>query len=168
MGQACIQAIGALGFKVSCWSRNAKGKFAPSTKAYAGEAELDEFLAGCNTLVCLLPLTAATAGFLSKRVFDALPQGAHVINAARGEHLVVGDLLEALDSDRLSRATLDVFDSEPLTQSSPLWHHRKVVLTPHIAARPTARATAEQLLSNLAAIEVGLTPTHAVDVLAGY
>ena len=60
---------------------------------YAGEAQLEAFLAGLDILVCLLPLTADTRGILNARTFRALPHGASLVNVGRGGHLVETDLL---------------------------------------------------------------------------
>lgn len=59
-------------------------------------------------------------------MFAALPAGACVINGARGRHLNEVQLLEALDSGHVASALLDVFQTEPLPQESPLWLHPKV------------------------------------------
>ena len=59
-------------------------------ECFAGEAELDAFLARTDILVCLLPLTPETEDMLDGRLFAKLPEGAYVINAARGGHLVEG------------------------------------------------------------------------------
>lgn len=168
LGIACLRELAAQGFATRCWSRQTRGGLPSETEQFTGAAELDGFLRGCNTLVCLLPLTGETRGFLGKRVFDALPVGAHVINVARGEHLVEADLLAALDSGRIARATLDVFTQEPLPAAHAFWGRGDISITPHIAARAGARSVAEQTLMNLAAIRQGGTPRHAVDSRAGY
>ena len=76
--------------------------------------------------MCLLPLTDDTRAILSKKNLELLPKGAYVINAARGGHANHEDIIELLDSGHLERATLDVFEPEPLDKASPLWSHPKV------------------------------------------
>ncbi len=168
LGLACLRDLASAGFATRCWSRQPKVGLPESTKRFAGDSELAEFLRGCNSLVCLLPLTPSTKGFLGKSVFDLLPEGAHVINVARGEHLVEPDLLAAFDSGQVSRATLDVFAQEPLPAGHPFWTRPEITITPHIAARASARSIAEQLLANLAAVRAGKVPQHCVDARAGY
>ena len=63
--------------------------------------------------VCVLPLTDETQGIMNAKLFAQLPQGAWVINVARGGHLVVEDLIAALDSGHLGGAVLDVFPPSP-------------------------------------------------------
>ena len=55
------------------------------------------------------------------------------MNVARGEVVVEGDLIAALQSKRLAGAYLDVFEHEPLDAASPLWAMGNVILTPHCA-----------------------------------
>ncbi len=168
LGRACLATLAAMGFQTRAWSRTPKAGLAPSTSHYVGPAALAEFLAGCDSLVCLLPLTTQTRGFLGRPVFDALPVGAHVVNVGRGAHLVEEDLLEALRSGQVARATLDVALTEPLPATHPFWRSPGVVVTPHIAARAGASAVAAQVLDNLMALREGRPPQHRVDLRRGY
>lgn len=133
MGQAAAKALATIGFQVRGWARSAKAL--PGVRSYAGEAALDDFVAGCQIVVCLLPLTQQTTGILNRRLFAQLPQQAWVINAGRGEHLVETDVLAALDAQHLAGAVLDVFHEEPLPQDHPFWAHPQITVTPHIASR---------------------------------
>ena len=101
------RALAALGYRVSGWSRTPKPDLAEGITGYHGADGLPALLAQADTLVCLLPLTDETRGFLGAATFARLPRGAHVVNAGRGEHLDPAALLAALDSGQLSYATLD-------------------------------------------------------------
>lgn len=136
--------------------------------SYAGEDERDAFLAQCDFLVCVLPLTPETHGMLSAKLFAKLPKGAYVINVARGGHLVEADLIAALDSGHLAGATLDVFEHEPLPETSPIWKHPKIIATPHIAAITSPSAAARYVLDGIAAMERGETLKNVVDMTRGY
>ena len=105
-----------------------------------------EFLAACEILICLLPLTSDTRGILNEATFGQMPEGAYLINCARGPLVVEADLLAALDSGRLSGAALDVFDQEPLPPENPLWSHPRVRITPHVSSL-TAPETAPPMLA---------------------
>ncbi|MFT8423373.1 MAG: NAD(P)-dependent oxidoreductase, partial [Gluconacetobacter sp.] len=121
----------------------------PGVACHAGEEGFLPFLAGLDSLVCLLPATPETRGILGARTFAALPRGACVINAGRGSHLVEADLIAALDAGQIEGAVLDVFAPEPLPPQNPLWHHPKVILPPHgapEAARPAKAAHAVQVI----------------------
>ena len=117
-----------------CSAGAAARRRSTASSAIAGRSELHAFLHRTDILVCLLPLTADTVGILDAATFAELPHGACVINVARGQHLVEGDLVAALDSGHLAGATLDVFREEPLPRGSPLWEHPKVLVTPHVAS----------------------------------
>ena len=117
LGQKVAEHLALNGFGINLWSRSPKQTIGTH---YCGDKQLPAFLAASQILVCLLPLTNSTAGVLNNTLFEALPIGAYVINPGRGQHLVVDDLLQALDNGKLSGAMLDVFETEPLPNDS---HH---------------------------------------------
>jgi len=168
LGLACAQALATIGYRVRGWSRSAKHDLPDGVTGFHGDAQLDEFLSGCDTLVCLLPLTPQTHGFLNAERFAQLPRGAHLINVGRGDHLVEADLLPALASGQLSGATLDAFSQEPLPPDHPFWGDPRILVTPHIATRTDRLVIAQQTLANLAAVQQGQRPMNQVDRDRGY
>jgi glyoxylate/hydroxypyruvate reductase A len=166
LGRAALAHLRALGFDCAGWNRSQRDE--PGVRCHAGEGELDAFLARTDILVCLLPLTDGTRGILSRRIFEALPQGAAVINVGRGGHLVERDLLDALDTGRLRAAILDVCECEPPAQDHPFWTHPKIWLTPHIASTTQPESAAEAVLANLARYARGETMHGLVDRKRGY
>ena len=168
LGMACAGALATIGYAVRGWSRSAKADLPEGVTGYHGAGQLDAFLSGCDTLVCLLPLTPETHGFLSADLFSKLPHGAHLINVGRGDHLVEADLLRALERGQLSAATLDAFSQEPLPASHPFWKDPRILVTPHIATRTDRLVIAQQTLANLAALEQGIRPVNQVDIDRGY
>jgi len=165
---ACFTAghLAELGFPVRAWTRSRKA--VPGVTSFAGPEEMKSFLAKTDILVNLLSLTRQTQGILKAEVFAALPQGALVINVARGGHLVEADLLAALDSGHLGGAVLDVFEHEPLPQDSPLWRHPKVTVTPHIAAISQPAVVLAYVRDGIAAFERGENPATMVDINTAY
>jgi len=147
LAQAVLAGLRPFGFPCAGWSRSAHS--IEDVECYAGAAQLPAFLARCDVLICLLPLTGDTEGILDGAVFAALPDGAALINVGRGGHLNEGDLLAALDSGKLASATLDVFASEPLPESHPFWHHPGVTMTPHIASMTQPETAVDAVLANL-------------------
>jgi glyoxylate/hydroxypyruvate reductase A len=168
LGLACADALAAIGYQVRGWSRSAKAGLPAGVAAFHGDDQLDEFLSGCDTLVCLLPLTPRTQGFLDADLFARLPRGAHIVNVGRGDHLVEADLLQALAQGRLSAATLDAFSQEPLPATHPFWKEPRILVTPHIATRTDATVIAQQTLANLASLRQGIRPVNQVDIERGY
>jgi D-3-phosphoglycerate dehydrogenase len=79
------------------------------------------------------PLTDDTRGIFDADAFDAMKDDATLINVARGPIVDESALYEALESDSLRAAGLDVFDPEPPSSESPLRDHPRVVTTPHVA-----------------------------------
>ena len=116
----------------------------------------------------LLPLTPATEGILNKTLFAALPQGARVINAARGEHLVEQDLLDALESGQISNATLDVFYKEPLPPEHPFWEHPDILVTPHVASLIDPLVGGRVIADNIKAFRSGEPVPDMIDAERGY
>jgi glyoxylate/hydroxypyruvate reductase A len=135
LGADAAGKLTALGFTVLGWSRTPKT--IDGIKTFAG-AELDAFLAETDILVCLLPLTPDTTGILNYELFKKLRRqldgGPVIVNAARGGHQIETDIVKALGDGTLGAASLDVFQSEPLSPDSPLWALDSAYLTPHIAA----------------------------------
>jgi glyoxylate/hydroxypyruvate reductase len=149
LGQSAACALVAIGYAVRGWSRTPKHDLPTGIEAFHGDAARGAFLAGCDTLVCLLPLTDDTRGILNADLFAQLPPGAHLVNTGRGAHLVQHDLLAALDSGQLASAVLDAFVEEPLPPGHPFWQHPGITVTPHIATRTGPQAIAQQTHDNL-------------------
>ena len=166
LGSHVAGRLAAIGFAVHGWSRTRKSS--AGIPSYCGDEGLATFLAACDILVCLLPLTPATRGILDARLFRQLPAGAYVINVARGEHLVEPDLLAAIDSGRLSGALLDVFRQEPLPQDHPFWPHPRIRITPHIASITNPDSAVLQVLENYHRALSGRPLLNRVDPQRGY
>lgn len=149
LGQSAARALLAIGYQVRGWSRSPKSDLPAGVDAFHGDAGRAAFLAGCDTLVCLLPLTDDTHGILNAELFAQLPRGAHLVNAGRGAQLVQDDLLAALESGQIASAVLDAFIEEPLPAQHPFWHHPRITVTPHIATRTGPEAIARQTEDNL-------------------
>ena len=91
--------------------------------------KLAETAAACDILVCCIALTPKTCGIVSEEIFDCLHDGAVFVNVARGALADEAALTKWLQNG--GRAVLDVFEEEPLPESSPLWEMENVLLTPH-------------------------------------
>lgn len=86
----------------------------------------------------------------------------------RGEHVNEEDLIEALNSDQLSYALLDVACVEPLPEQHTFWSHPKVQLTPHIAGITRPEAGFISLKENIERWQKGLPLLGVVDLKQGY
>jgi phosphoglycerate dehydrogenase-like enzyme len=109
-----------------------------------GPDELPTLLPRHDMVVVACPLTDATRGMVDAEFLAALPDGALVVNVARGPVVVTDDLLAELTTGRLM-AAMDVVDPEPLPADHPLWQAPNVLISPHVggdtsAFPPRARA----------------------------
>lgn len=154
------------GFNVVGWSRAAKSL--DDVETFDGEAGLEALLRRSEILVCLLPLTERTRGLLNGSRLSMLPEGASLINFARGPIVVADDLIGALESGAMKHAVLDVFDVEPLPAGAAFWDHAAITVLPHISA-PTDRETAAKIVAGniLTYRESGALPP-TVDIARGY
>ena len=93
--------------------------------------DVDALLPQTKAVVVAWPLNAETEDFLDGRRLALLPDGAVVVNVARGQHVDTEALLAELMSERL-HAFLDVTDPEPLPEDHPLWDAPNLTITPHV------------------------------------
>jgi glyoxylate/hydroxypyruvate reductase A len=98
----------------------------------------------------------------------ALPEGALLINVARGDLVDQAALLDALDRGHLRAAVLDVFTVEPLPPESPQWSHPRIVVTPHIAAPSEVDVIADEFADNYLRFVAGAELINVVDRGRGY
>lgn len=130
--------------------------------------ELDELMSRADIITVHLPKTAETAGLIDAGRFAKAKDGIIIVNAARGGLIVEADLVEALKSGKVRAAGLDVFDSEPCTDS-PLFELDNTVVTPHLGASTAEaqdRAGTDVARSVLLALQGEFVP-DAVNVSGG-
>ena len=166
LGMRVLDALAPFGFPLRGWSRSQKQ--VAGVGCYAGAHGLDEFLRGTRVLVCMLPLTADTSNLLDRARLSKLPQGAYVINVARGAHVAEPDLLTLIRSGHLAGATLDVFRNEPLPGPHPFWDEPRITITPHIAALTLRSESAQQIAGKIGALQRGEQVSDVVDRELGY
>lgn len=96
-------------------------------------SRLDEVLPETDILLLTLPLTDETRHIIDARRISLLPEGAVVVNIARGGVLDTQALLDALKSGHISGAALDVFEQEPLPADAAVWDAENLIVTPHVS-----------------------------------
>lgn len=174
MGSAAVAPLKLLGYQLRGWSRTPKT--IEGMQCYCGDAELEAFLADTDILAVLLPLTPDTRAILnralvrklSRRGRDERLPGPVLINAGRGGLQVDADILAALEAGELYAASLDVFETEPLPETSPLWLHPRVVITPHNAAESAPLSIVRYALRQRQRHLDGLPLENIVDRTRGY
>lgn len=105
---------------------------APGCDAVLPRTALAEAAAMADFLIVLVPLAPATERLVDAGVLAAMKPGGVLINLARGRVVDEAALIAGLAAGRPAAAGLDVFESEPLPASSPLWDMPNVVITPHV------------------------------------
>ena len=171
LGRDAALKLDNIGFEVSGWSQSQKQ--IEHVTCYAGLENLPNFLGDLDIVVCLLPHTPETENILNKELFSHLktfgPLGApYLINAGRGALQNEDDIVEAINKDTLSGASLDVFQEEPLAADHPFWQMPNVTVTPHIAADSDPDALLLKIIEQIENFEAGKELVDLVDLKRGY
>ena len=135
IGRAVAQRAAALGMNIV-----AHDPFVAPDQTHDVEIQIatfDEVLARADFLTVHTPLTNETRGLINAGAFRKMKTGARVINCARGGLIDEGALYEALTSDKIAGAALDVFEQEPPAADHPLLSLDQVIVTPHLGASTT-------------------------------
>jgi len=165
LGTHAAKYLANLGFKVKGWSKSKK--VIESVETY-DSSQLNAFLNNLDYLLCLLPLTSETKGFLNSSLFSKVNKSFYLINVARGEHLIEEDLLSSISEGKVAGAALDVFSNEPLEKDHSFWSHSKVIVTPHIASISNPSVVADQVMFNYRAMTTKKYLSHEVSRDKGY
>jgi glyoxylate/hydroxypyruvate reductase len=170
LGGAVGQQLRALGYRVVVWGGASESVVATQDALLAWDVDGQGVSAWqrAEIVVNLLPLTPATRGLLSAPLLGRLKPGAHLVNLARGGHVVEDDLLRALEAGQVGRAVLDVFETEPLPPDHPFWRHPRITVWPHVAALTDPHMASTVVADNLQRWLRGEPLAHVVDRRKGY
>ena len=126
---------------------------------------LNDVLTESDIITIHLSLNNETRELIDKNYLNKVKKGSILINTSRGEIQDENAIYEALRSEQISGAGLDVFEQEPLPENSPLRKLKNVVLTPHSAPdRECYIRTVQNALENLIRVSKGTQPQSlAVD-----
>ncbi len=166
MGCAVAARLVQNGYRVSAWSLHAATQ--EGVQSHHGAAALQHVLQSADIVVNVLPLTVATRGLLNAQTLAWMRAGSSLVNLARGAHVVDADLLNALNSQHIRRAVLDVFHTEPLPSDHPFWTHPQVTVLPHVAAQTDPRSAVQVVARNVSALRSGNSLSNLVNRQAGY
>lgn len=129
---------------------------------------LDEFLSDLDYLVITLPSTADTKHLFNSETLASMKSGSVLINVGRGSLIDEDALAHALASNAIKAAVLDVFETEPLASSSPLWQLPNAYISPHCAAYSFPEDITEIFAANYQLFRHGKTLNHVFDFKKGY
>jgi phosphoglycerate dehydrogenase-like enzyme len=138
IGQSClIVGMGNIGSKLAKICESLQMKVCGiRQKCFANVytlEDLPDMVSDFDFVVNLLPHTEQTHGVFNSNIFNRMKETSFFINVGRGKTVVEDDLIEALKSNTIAGAGLDVFEKEPLSKDSILWKLKNVIITPHIA-----------------------------------
>jgi phosphoglycerate dehydrogenase-like enzyme len=131
IGLELAKRADAFGMHVTGVRRRGDQPIPPHVERVFASERIDEALDGCDILVIAAPAVSGTSNLITRRRLALLNRGAIVVNVARAQIVESGALVDALQSGHLGGAVLDVFETEPLDPTSPLWSMPNVVVTPH-------------------------------------
>ncbi|MHA3684759.1 2-hydroxyacid dehydrogenase [Leucobacter sp. HY1910] len=128
-------------------------------------SELTERLRDTDIVIIGVPLTDDTKGLVGAEQLAALPDGALVVNVARGPVVDTDALIAELNSGRL-RAALDVTDPEPLPAEHPLWDCPGLIVTPHVGGDSNAMMPrmSALIVRQIERLKAGETPENLIDL----
>jgi len=137
VGNEVGRLLAAIGLKVHGLSRSAREVPPPGVLTAGRYADMAALLPATDWLCLCCPISDLTRGLVDATAIGMLPQGAHIVNVARGGVMDEAAALAALQSGHLAGAYVDVFEQEPLPHDSPWWGARNTMISPH-AAGPAA------------------------------
>ena len=166
IGQEVARRALAFGMRVLAHRRSQRPSPVPAVEI----VPLEKLLAAADHLVVAAPATAETRQLLDRDAFARMKPGVHLVNIARGALVDQDALREALDQERVSLASLDTVEPEPLPAGHWLYTHPRVRLSAHVSwSGPGALdRLLDPFIENLRRYLTGEPLLHVVDLKAGY
>ena len=170
VGRQVASLLTTSGIEVTGIGRPGRGYEVPGVSAYADDTQLAQVLPGADALVLACPLTERTRGLIGRTELEAMPANSVLVNLSRGQVTDEAALIDSLASGHLGGACLDVFETEPLPASSPLWALPNVLISPHSASTVSAEneLITELFIDNLRRWLADQPLRNTFDVTAGY
>jgi glyoxylate reductase len=166
IGQAVARRAKGFGMRVLYHTRrDTKEQQKTAEEAGARAVTFDHLLKESDIVSLHVPLTEETRNMIDTDALNQMKRGSILVNTSRGAVLDENALYNALVSGHLFAAGLDVFETEPIPEESPLMALPNVVLAPHIgsASRHTRNVMAEMCADNLDAALHGEKPPNIVN-----
>jgi phosphoglycerate dehydrogenase-like enzyme len=132
LGGAAAKKVQALGVHVIGVNRS--GRAVDGCDEVVTAEQLDEVLPRADYLLTATPDTPETRGLLDRRRLNLMKKTAGIVNIGREALIDYDALCDKLEEGSLCGAILDVFDPEPIAETSRLWHTKNLIITPHISA----------------------------------
>ena len=166
IGSAVAEAMNKLGVKTIGLSNS--GTLRPHFSKVFSQSSFVEFLEQIDYLIGILPDLPSTTDLINTTTLKRMKKTALIINVGRGSLIDENALCEALISDNLAGAVLDVTKQEPLDKGHGLWEAPNLKLTAHTAAESRPKDIVGLFLKNLNCFVKGETLEGLVDFEKGY
>ena len=139
------------------------------TRIYPTEATRS-MVGECDYIAITLPLTPRTHHMFDEAMFRAMKPSCFVVNVGRGGLIKESDLVRALSKGWIAGAGLDVFETEPLPEDSPLWNMENVIMSPHVSgfSREYDERAVDLFVANLGRYLAGQPLLNSVNREQGY
>lgn len=133
IGMEIGRLLQAFGVKtIGC---NRSGREAEYMNDIVSFDRLTETLPEADFVISVLPSTTETKGLLTRAHFEAMKESAVFLNFGRGDLLEEEMLIDVLRNEVIQHAVLDVFETEPLPEDSPLWSLSNCTVSPHVSSK---------------------------------
>ena len=161
-------ALTARHFGIQVTGLNRSGKPCDAVERIYTTERLGVFLENLDYVVLTLPATSETTHLIDKDVLSLMKPSSILINVGRGNSINEEHLAHALREGVIGGAVLDVFETEPLPQGSPLWQLPNVWVTPHTSANSFPEDIAAVFIENYQRFLRREPLFHVVDFELGY
>ena len=170
VGGAVARLLAAAGVEVTGAARTPRHRDVPGVTSFVTPDHIGQVLPAVDAVILACPLTEQTRHLIAARELALMRPGAVLVNISRGQVVDEEALITALSSGHLGGACLDVFQTEPLPASSPLWQLDNVIISPHSASTVAAEnhLLAELFSDNLQRWLAGRPLRNVYDRVAGY
>jgi phosphoglycerate dehydrogenase-like enzyme len=169
IGRAVARLLRTVGLQVTGAGRTERTGDPDFGTVLASE-DLAGYVGRFDNVITIAPLTEQTTGLISAEVLAAMKPTSHLINVGRGQLVDELALIEAMRTGAIAAASLDVFDTEPLPEVSPLWDMENVHISAHMSGDVVGwrDELADRFLDNLRTYAQGEAPANQVDKALGY
>jgi len=161
IGQATVQALAQLGFRVLGWHNQYVE--AGSIEVYVGESGFRDFIAQLDYLVLVCPFSLKDRAVINSDTLEWIKPGLILLNPSHSSLIDDTSLQQALDSGKIKAATLDRL-SKPFSNRHPLAQYDQVTVTPRLASLARTEIIAQTLAQSIKDHESGKLPDHVVQL----
>jgi phosphoglycerate dehydrogenase-like enzyme len=170
VGREVARLLDAVGVEVCGAGLPGRSYQVPGVRDYVADTRIGDVLGRVDALILACPLTERTRHLIGRRELGQLRPGAVVVNLSRGQVVDETALIDALADGRIAGACLDVFETEPLPPTSPLWAMENVIISPHSASTVAEenRLLTDLFIDNMGRWLTGEPLRNVFDKDAGY